>query len=275
MSRIEKAMEIAAKRRESIADDEVLPVKLMPAKLMPAKSSDLKQALEAKPLQINNAMLVSALPGNDPATEEYKKLKSLVLELTREDQQFLNTLMISSTLSEEGKSMTALNLAVTMAKDYDHTVLLIDTDLRRPSLHKYLNIDPDIGLIQCLKDGVPLENALIKTGLGKLVFLPAGGIVDDPSELLSSMQMKNLVDEMKNRYPERYVIFDTPPSLLFADAQVLAKIVDSLLFVVREGVAKPSQIKEALAGFQGANLLGVVYNDAAQTGKKNRYHYYY
>jgi protein-tyrosine kinase len=269
MSRIEKALEKAAMLRDTGAESPARPV--VP---VAEKNGNLRRSLQAEPLQIQDSSLVSALPGPHPAAEEYKKLKSLVLQRTR-GETFRNTLLISSCVSEEGKSMTALNLAVTMARDYDHTVLLVDGDLRRPTLHKSLNIDPQVGLLQCLKEDLPLERALIKTGLGKLVLLPAGGVAEDPAELLSSTRMRSLVAELKHRYPERYVIFDTPPALLFADAQVLAGMVDSLLFVVREGKAKPAQITEALAAFQETNLLGVVYNDASLQQRNQRYQYYY
>jgi receptor protein-tyrosine kinase/non-specific protein-tyrosine kinase len=272
MSRIEKALEKAAKLREAGVE---LPARqVVPVVPVAEKNCDFRRSLQAEPLQVRDSSLVCALPGQHPAAEEYKKLKSLILQRTR-GEAFRNTLLISSCVSEEGKSMTALNLAVTMARDYDHTVLLVDGDLRRPTLHKLLNIEPQFGLLQCLKEDLPLERALIKTGLGKLVLLPAGGVADDPAELLSSTRMRSLVAELKNRYPERYVIFDTPPALLFADAQVLAGMVDSLLFVVREGKAKSAQVTEALSGFQDTKLLGVVYNDAAQLQRSQRYHYYY
>ena len=205
--------------------------------------------------------------------EEYNKLRSLVIKLTNKEQ-FNNTLMVTSTLDQEGKSLTALNLSIAMAKEYDHTVLLVDTDLRRPIIHKYLGISPEFGLIQCLRDNIPLSQALIHTGIGKLVVLPAGGILADPVELLSSSKMKNIILELKHRYPERYVIFDTPPILPFADAQVLSAGVDGSIFVVREGRAKAQDIKKAISALQETNLLGVVYNDVRLGPGVTKYTYY-
>ncbi len=170
--------------------------------------------------------------------------------------------------------MTALNLAISLAKEQDHTVLLVDTDLRRPSVHKYLEIEPEVGLVHCLRDGVPLEQALVKTGVGKLVILPAGEAIKDPLDMLSSNQMKAIVKELKDRYPERYVIFDTPPAHPFADASVLAGIVDACLFVVREGKANKDDLLKALEEFKEHNLLGIIYNDA-HTFRKNQDYYYY
>jgi exopolysaccharide/PEP-CTERM locus tyrosine autokinase len=269
MSRIEKAIEKATQIREAAVvqgPDRNRPV----AEKAPA----LSQPLTTEPLMVREPSLVCALADYHPVAEEYKKLKSQVLLMTK-GKSFLNTLLVTSSLSEEGKSVTALNLAVTMARDYDHSVLLVDADLRRPAVHKYLNFDPRCGLLQCLRDRAPLEGALVKTGLGKLVVLPAGGVAEDPVELLASDQMKSLVAEMKHRYPERYIIIDTPPTLLFAEAQALSSVVDGVLFVVREGVAKIAQIKQALEALQGANLLGVIYNDAFLVGRKKKYYDYY
>jgi exopolysaccharide/PEP-CTERM locus tyrosine autokinase len=171
--------------------------------------------------------------------------------------------------------MTALNLAISLAKEHDYTVLLVDSDLRKPSIHKYLDIKPDVGLAHCLRDGLPIEKALIRTGIGKLVVLPAGEIVKDPLDMLASKRMKNIINELKERYSERYVIFDTPPALPFADAHVLADMVDSTLFVVREGKTTKEDLKKTLEDFKENHLLGVVYNDAHVFFKNQNYYYYY
>ena len=170
--------------------------------------------------------------------------------------------------------MMALNLAISLAKEHDHTVLLVDTDLRRPSVHKYLGLTAEKGLVHCLRDNFPLEKALIKTGLGKLVVLPAGAAISDPVNLLASQRMKLIVQELKERYPERYVIFDTPPAMPFADASVLAGIVDAVLFVVREGKADLEDVKKTLKEFQSEALLGVIYNDVRSFAKKPSCYYY-
>jgi len=170
--------------------------------------------------------------------------------------------------------MAALNIAISLAKEHDHTVLLVDTDLRRPSVHKYLGLKPEKGLVHCLRDNVPLEQVLIKTGVGKLVVLPAGEAINDPVDLLSSGRMKEIVKELKERYPERFVIFDTPPALPFADANVLASCVDAVLFVVREGKANRQDVEKVIEEFKTHNLLGVIYNDAKRFMKKKGYYYY-
>ncbi len=272
MSRIEQALEkTAAARKRQITP--VTTIDPIPAKKT-TESNTMDLLLKTPPIKINNHMLVTMYDNHDAASEEYNKLRSRIITLTQGDE-FYNTLMVTSTIGEEGKTLTAINLAIAMAKGYDNTVLLVDADLRRPSLHKVFNLKPKVGLIQCLTENVPISDALIKTGIGKLVILPAGGSSSNPVELLASNQMKELVSELKHRYPERYVIFDTPPILPFADAQVLAPVVDGTIFVVREGKAKLKDVKEAIHSLHDTNIFGLVYNDARIYTKKPNYYYYY
>lgn len=277
MSRIEKAIEKATRLRQGV-DDSNDTSKLVspPAGYSPErdKRSSAQALQDVKPLKVKSPFLPMVARNNDAVSEEYKKLRSLVRKLTKKES-FLNTILVTSTVGSEGKSITALNLALALAQEYDHTVLLVDTDLRRPSIHRYLGLEPEVGLVNCLQEGLPVEKALIKTGLGKLVVLPAGSPVDNHLELLSSERMKRLIRELKSRYPERYVIFDTPPALPFADAQILGSEVDGVIYVIREGFAKTDQIREAMDSLRGSNLLGAVYNDSSVMPSAGRYSYYY
>lgn len=257
MSRIDKAIEKIAKLRDGApAPQESVVVSQPPA--LP----DIKGLMGTKPLNVKNPSLVALHRNNPKACEEYAKLKSELLRMTSQDK-FHNALIVTSTLRGEGKTLTALNLAITLAQEYDHTVLLVDADLRNPSIHKYLGFEPKVGLGDCLRGRVDIEEALVKTGIGKLVVLPGVGVVEDPVELLSSKKMKTVLEELKNRYPDRYVIFDMPPALNFADAQVLGASVDGVLFVVREGMAKVAQIKKALSHLRDTKVLGTVYNECS------------
>ncbi len=277
MSRIEDAIKKAASQRKSPLEKtaEMLKQKRPVTRRVKNESigDRVSALLDVVPLKIDNLMLATARDEKNAVVEEYNKLRSTIIALTK-GESFLNTLMVTSTISEEGKSMTALNLAISLAKEHNHTVLLVDTDLRRPSVHKYLDITPDVGLVHCLRDNLPIEKALIKTGVGNLVILPAGEAINDPVDIISSDRMKEIVTELKQRYPDRYIIFDTPPALPFADAGVLAGIVDAILFVVREGKAKSEDIIKTLEDLKGHNLLGIVYNDAHLFLKSHRYDYY-
>ncbi len=277
MSRIEEALKKAASKRESpierlanIAPKDKVPVAR--PKPINAVVGHISALLDVVPLKIDHLLLATARDEKNAVVEEFNKLRSTLIALTR-GEKFLNTLLVTSTVSEEGKSMTALNLAISLAKEQDHTVLLVDTDLRRPSVHRYLDIAPEVGLVNCLRDSLPIDQALVKTGVGKLVVLPAGEALKDPLDLLSSNRMKTIVRELKDRYPDRYIIFDTPPAYPFADAGVLAAMVDSTLYVVREGRAKKDELLKTIEEFKNHNLLGVIYNDAHTFIKKNNYYY--
>lgn len=277
MSRIEEALKKIAAQRNDTTDSVPMAKTDPQLSVERNRSNSVKKKiaalLDVVPIKIDNLMLATVRDEKTAVVEEFNKLRSSVIALTTGDQ-LRNTLMVTSAVSEEGKSMVALNLAISLAKEHDHTVLLVDTDLRRPSVHKYLGLEPEYGLVQCLRDDLPLEKALIKTGLGKLVVLPAGEAIRDPVDLLSSRRMKEIVKELKDRYQERYVIFDTPPALPFADAGILAGFVDSTLFVVREGKANRADIEKTLEEFKEHHLLGVVYNDARMFMKKQDYYYY-
>ncbi|MDX1666714.1 MAG: XrtA-associated tyrosine autokinase [Saprospiraceae bacterium] len=279
MSRIEEALRKVSNRGAVNGQKDRLPE---PQGELPRRGNlhvpqkkDMHKLLEVdEPIQLNNLLL---LAGSDKEakgaiTEEFNKLKSSIIALTR-GEKFLNTLMVTSTVSEEGKTITALNLAMAMAREHDHTVLLVDADLRRPSVCRYLGIESQYGLAHCLEEDVPIEKALIKTGIGKLVVLPAGKAIEDPVDLLSSSRMTEIIYELKGRYPDRYIIFDTPPAMPFADAKVLAAVLDGLLFVVRDGKVARDALQKTLDEIEKYNLLGIVYNDVKSIVPKKDYYY--
>jgi protein-tyrosine kinase len=271
MSRIEKALEKATKMR---ADQKVEEHKIAEEHAAGTQiAGEVPDAFRVEePVQLENPYMISAREPGSPISEEYKKLKSFILKITQSDK-FLNTIMVSSSVKGEGKTITALNLAITLADEYDHTVLLVDADLRQPSIHKYLGIDNQIGLSDCLMNGASVGDAMIKTGIGKLVVLPSGSEVPNPVEVLSSNRMKELVKELKERYPDRYVIFDTPPLLAFAESYAIASSVDGILLVVRDGYTSLNNLKETLNIIKGTNILGIVYNDV-EIDRFDGYHYY-
>ena len=270
MSRIEEALEKAARLRtgQEIAPPDERPVR--PASPTPVTSYVMPDHV----LSINNELIVTHTGANSGIAEEYRKLKSILIKLAK-GETFHNTLMITSAVASEGKSITALNLAISLAQEYDYTVLLIDADFRKPSLHKYLGIDQGPGLTECLMDGLPLSQALVKTGLGKLTLLPTGRRLDNPVELFTSNRMKEFIQEVKHRYPDRLIILDTTPTLPFAEARYLSQLVDGTIFVVREGVCSLDNVAHALEELKAGNILGLVYNDATRRSSDAGYYYGY
>jgi exopolysaccharide/PEP-CTERM locus tyrosine autokinase len=190
-------------------------------------------------------------------------------------KEFRNTVMVTSAVSGEGKSVTSANLAVMLARDHGQTVLLIDGDLRGPSLQEYLGMGPHIGLADCLEDGIDAGKAIVKTGIQKLSFMSAGGKSDNPSELLSSQRMKEFLSELKHRYQDRYIIIDTAPILLFAETQALSVLVDGVIVVVKEGGVSLKGVTQMFEILKDANVLGLVYNNASAASLDGRYHSHY
>ncbi len=272
MSRIEKALEKAAQLRNTgtsavIKERPVLP---QPRGQFAEKQLSSYRPIETVDIRPNNLFLTTLNDPDSVASEEYRKLKSILVKLTK-GEKFNNVLMVTSSIAAEGKSITSLNLAISLAREFDHTVLLIDADLRRPAIHKYLGVEPGLGLADCLMDGIDLGKTIINTGIGKLSVIPAGKIVQNPLEFFTSQKMQGLIEEIKHRYPDRYVIIDTPPYLPFAETRALSHMVDGIIFVIKEGLASQDSIKEALEALKGCNLLGVVFNDATISSQDGRY----
>jgi len=273
VSRIEKAMEKAAKIRNGKSINDPV-IRGGPDKGDNSISKAVIDKNAVSNVAINSPDIITINDPDSPISEEYRNLKSMVVRLTKQ-KGFQNTLMVTSALVGEGKSITAINLAITLSQEYDHTVLLIDADLRNPSLHDYFNIKPKIGLSDYLVKGIEVEAALVKTGIGKLTFLPAGKKVKNPVELLSSNMMKEFINEISHRYSDRYIIIDTPPVLLFAETRSIGSVVDGTIFVVKEGMTSLHNIRDALDILKNNNVLGILYNNASIENLNGRYRYYY
>jgi receptor protein-tyrosine kinase/non-specific protein-tyrosine kinase len=256
MSKIEKALEKAVQMLRDV------PASAVPIKPKSEETPVIRQG-DFRSININtdNRMLVTLAEPNSVISEQYRKLKAHLVRLTNEDK-FRNLLMVTSAIAGEGKSLTAANLAISMAQEYDLTVLLIDADLRRPSIHSYFGFEQTIGLSDCLQDGIDITNAIIKTDISKLSVISAGREVEKPLELFASNKMKELMSEIKNRYNDRYVIIDTPPLLPFAETRSLARVADGIVLVIHEGVTPQESVLEAMEILKGCHILGVVLNDS-------------
>lgn len=206
--------------------------------------------------------------------EEYKILRTHLLHKTKKEG--LNTLMFTSPRPGGGKSLTAINIAISLAQEVEHTVLLVDTDLREPSLHRALGLSVPKGLVDFLRDGVPIHELLVQPeGLDKVILLPGGRPTTEAAELIRSPQMVNLVQELKHCYPERYVLFDLPPLLLFADALAFAPLIDGVVLVLEANQTTREDLQECLELLKEFNILGLVINKVKKPKVKEYYNYYY
>jgi len=232
----------------------------------PVYKDSAKVELDHECLLDNRCVCISP---DAPELDSYKVLRTKIQQLTKE--KGWNTVMITSAEAGEGKTFTAVNLALTFARAYNQTVMLVDCDFRRQSIQKMMGFESDAGLIDYLVDGRPLSEFIIWPGIDKLTLISGGRTVEDSSELLDSARMKDLVQELKTRYDDRYILFDVPPVLGSADALALAPYVDSIVMVVAEGRSSMRSVQKAVEAIPQEKFLGFVMNKQKAGG--SRYHY--
>ncbi|HUJ18772.1 MAG TPA: polysaccharide biosynthesis tyrosine autokinase [Nitrospirota bacterium] len=269
MSRIENALEKASRMREGKRETGAVQ-----ETVAHRERKIVRAAAEAIPL--DNPYLVAYNKPYSPASEEYKKLKSQIIGMTKQEPG-KNVILVTSAVGGEGKSITAANLALSLSQDHDHSVLLIDGDMRKPTLCQLFQVEPERGLSDCVAEDLDIGSALITLGNGNLAFLSSGNQDGNPVELVSSQRMKKALESMKHRYSDRFIIIDTPPVLLFAETKILSSLADGIIFVVKEGRAPQQHVLDALEALRGENIMGIVYNGAGSGGLNGRsaYHSYY
>lgn len=208
-----------------------------------------------------------AILSDAPDIEPYRVLRTQTLHRLRERGG--KTIMFTSAWPDEGKTITAINLALILAKDFHETVLLVDADLRKQTVHQYLGIESDKGLVDYLTHDEPVGNLIIWPGIDKLTLMSGGAPVWESAELLGSPKMKQLVQEMRERYQDRYVFFDVPPVLSGADALAFSPLVDAIVFVVKAGQTSKMDIKRALDILPREKIIGLVLNQRPQVSRKD------
>jgi len=217
------------------------------------------------PLSVLRQRRVMAAYDKGPFVDAFKILRTQVMHRLRE--KGWNVLGITSPGDGEGKTLTAVNLAVSLAMESSQTVLLVDANLRNPSVHDVFGLKDCAGLADYLLDDVPVENLLVHPGIGRFVLLPGGRAIQNSTEILTSPKMVALVEEFKHRYPSRIVIFDLPPLLQTADVLAFSPYTDALLLVVEEGKTSAGDVQRALALVKESRpILGTVLNKAGQLG---------
>jgi protein-tyrosine kinase len=196
-----------------------------------------------------------------PAASAYRMLRTQVLQ--RLDAHAWRSLAIFSPGSEDGKTTTAINLAVSLAGDRLHTVLLVDFDLKHPALAASLGLTPEFGVDDALTGRAPLEDCLYHPeGFNRLVVLPARANLSNSSEILAGPRSRELVAELRSRYPERVIIFDLPPVLAADDALSFAPLVECGLVVASEGRTRRNDLVRTIELLSKTPLVGTVLNRA-------------
>jgi protein-tyrosine kinase len=202
-------------------------------------------------------------PGSaEPGAVAFRMLRTQVLQ--RMDAHGWRTLAIFSPGTNDGKSTTAINLAATLASDRLHTVLLVEFDFKRPTLAARLGLSPEFGSNDALGGQACVEDCLYHAaGFDRLVLMPARTTLDNSSEILAGPRSRNIVGELRSRYPERIVVFDLPPVLLADDALSFAPLVECGLVVAAEGRTRRNDLVRTVELLHKTPLVGTVLNRAA------------
>ncbi|MFC2947706.1 CpsD/CapB family tyrosine-protein kinase [Virgibacillus sediminis] len=224
-----------------------------------------------KQFKTNNKMrhLITKLSPRSPISEQYRTIRTN-LQFASVDEE-LHTMLLTSAGPTEGKSLTTANLSVVYAQQ-GKRVLLIDADLRKPTIHYTFRLDNLKGLSNILVGDVSLKEAVAASDIENLDLISSGPIPPNPSELLSSKRMQQMIADARESYD--VIIFDTPPVLAVTDAQIISNFVDGSILVVRSKSTEFEAAQKAIEALQSvqAKILGTVLNDR---GKKEANYYYY
>ncbi|MBI5584197.1 MAG: polysaccharide biosynthesis tyrosine autokinase [Deltaproteobacteria bacterium] len=256
MSKIHLALEKAEKERVAELNKKA------------AVSAAGDRPLESYPWPVTNPLvleqsnidksLVAFYQPHSIISEQFRKLRTHLLRLNF--SRSVKTIMVTSAVQGEGKSFVAANLAIGIAYDLHLHSLLVDCDLRNPNVGSLFGISNGNGIADYLIGRGSVADILVKTDLEKLSLIPSGTVPTNPSEIIGSNRMTTLVEELKTRYDDRFIVFDSTPLLATSDSGVLAKLVDGIILVVRAGSTPRETITQALTFLEKDKILGVVLN---------------
>ena len=225
--------------------------------------------------------MVTAAGGRTRLLEDFRVIKRPLLQRAfaerKDSDKPGNLIMVTSSLPGEGKTYCAINLAMSIAMELDHTVLLVDADVARPSVLRSLGLPSHRGLMDILLDDkLDMADVMLRTNVDTLTILPAGTSTPRATELLASSSMSALVNEIANRYRDRIVIFDSPPLLLTSESRVLASHMGQIVLVVEAQTTTQHAVKEALRQLEGNQNVNLIYNKTREfPGIEETYDYHY
>ena len=234
-----------------------------------AAPRDDEPALSSRRVELNLAMLESSgiVTPNAPRShiaDEYRVIKRpLISNAMGRGAAALthgNLIMVTSAMSGEGKSFTSVNLAMSIAAELDHTVMLVDADVARPSILRMLGLPNGPGLLDLLEGKAVMSDVLMKTNIDKLTILPSGTPHARATELLASDAMRLLLDDISKRYPDRIVIFDSPPLILTTEARVLASQMGQVVMVIQADKTLQADVQQALATIESCPVKMMLLN---------------
>lgn len=210
-------------------------------------------------VQILDDHLVSFFAPSSLASEQFRRLRTHIIKPGMENSP--KTILVTSAMAGEGKTLISINLAITIATELHSHALIVDCDLRNPTLSRWFGIGEVRGLSDYLTGKASLPDLLIKTSVDKLSILPGGALQDNPVELIGSNKMKALIADLKERYTDRYIILDSSPLLATTEPSVLIEMVDGILFVIKSGDTPRESIHQALKLLDKKKIVGAVLNN--------------
>lgn len=248
-------------------------------------ATDKRNHAEIDIEQLRSQGMVTPDAERTAIAEEFRLIKRPLLEKAFGKNvapaHHANLIMVASSLPGEGKTFCAVNLAISIALELDHTVLLVDADVARPSVPRYLSLRsdsaaPDIGLMDVLlNDKLDLADAILRTNIDTLSILKAGSSHKRTTELLASQSMSRLLDEISTRYSDRIVIFDSPPLLLTTEARVLASQMGQIVLIVEAEATTQHAVKSVLRQLKSSNNVNLIFNKAKTFSNGDYYGRYY
>ncbi|MFC4737847.1 CpsD/CapB family tyrosine-protein kinase [Bacillus daqingensis] len=214
--------------------------------------------------------LITEFQKRSPISEQFRTLRTNI-QFASIDKP-VRSILVTSSSPGEGKSTTVANLSIVLAQQ-DNKVLLVDTDLRKPTVHFSFQVPNQAGFTNVLTNQSTFDDMVFETSIANLDVLPSGPLPPNPSELLGSQRMKQFMQHVKDRYD--YVIFDAPPVNAVTDAQILAGHTDGVVLVIRSGKTEEDHAERAVESLKkvDANLIGAVLNDRQM--EQSQYYYYY
>lgn len=253
----------------------VPPEKPSPSKTSAAQSKKVELNLEA--LAASGLLVPQA--SRSQLADEYRVIKRPLIAnamgKSGSEIQHGNLIMVTSALPGEGKSFTAINLAISIAMELDNTVMLVDADVARPSVLTMLGLPPAQGLLDVVqKNSVDISEVILRTSIEKLSILPSGTQHPRATELLASDAMIRLLDDMSRRYSDRIIIFDSPPLLLTTEARALATHMGQIVIVVNAENTAQAAVKQAITTLEACPVKMLVLNQSRQVSS-DRYGYGY
>lgn len=235
--------------------------------MIPVEVEDKENGKRNGKASLVDKRLVTIMEPYSIASEQYRVLYTKIDQLGKQKTSY--AIAITSSIKGEGKTFTSLNLAISMARDFNEKVLLMEGDLKNPDLHEYLKRPPGFGLSDIIEGRIDFNSSCVELFDGKLSVLLAGKISGNPAKLLSSFRFKEMIDKAKRDF--KYIIIDTPPVIPLVDVNIYSTYVDGILLIIRAGKTPRSLVKKAISSIPSEKVIGTILNDVEQNHSK----YYY